>query len=98
MPMLVIRKGILRSLIHAANFVKVLLAFFESSAEETRSCCSALIACPDVTRLIVTSPCHEPAFFSLPAYSDLLSKHARTGAGVQKGCTPVCTPFAHCIV
>jgi hypothetical protein len=33
----------LRSLIHAANLVKLLLAFFE------RSCFSALIACPDGT-------------------------------------------------
>src|SRR5215471_1821839 len=49
MPMLVIRKGILRSLIQAANFVKLLSAFFERSAEESGSCLSALIACPDVT-------------------------------------------------
>src|SRR5260370_19263235 len=39
MRRLVIRKGILRSFIHAANLVKLLLASFE------RSCLSALIAC-----------------------------------------------------
>ena len=56
MPILVIRKGILRSFVHAANLVKLLLAFLESSSKETRSCFSALIACPDGTRLIIASP------------------------------------------
>ena len=55
MPMLVMRKGTSRSLIHAANFVKVPLALFERSVEQNRSC-SALIACPDMVRLIVACP------------------------------------------
>src|SRR5262245_4776402 len=37
---------------------------------------------------------HESARCSLSAHADLTSRHARTGAGVQKGCTTVCTPFA----
>ena len=43
MPILVIRKGILRSLVHAANFVKLLFGFRESSGEEIGSCVVVLI-------------------------------------------------------
>src|SRR5262249_45276945 len=37
---------------------------------------------------------HESTPGSLSASADLPSRHALTGAGVQKGCTTVCTPFA----
>src|SRR5262249_56335273 len=37
---------------------------------------------------------HECTRGSLSASADLPSRHALTGAGVQKGCTTVCTPFA----
>jgi hypothetical protein len=53
MPILVIRNGILRSFIHAANLVKLLVAFVERSAENTFS---AFAACPDVTQLMIASP------------------------------------------
>jgi len=50
MPILVMRKGTFRSLIHAATLVKLLLAAFERSVEETRSGFSQLIASPDGIR------------------------------------------------
>jgi hypothetical protein len=49
MPILLTRKGRLRSLTHAANLVKVLLALLERSAVETESCFAALLPCPDKT-------------------------------------------------
>jgi hypothetical protein len=52
MPILVIRKGIFRSLIYAANLVRLPLATCERLAGEARSCFSALIACPDKSRLM----------------------------------------------
>src|SRR6266849_5131419 len=63
MPILVTSKGILRSFIHAANLVKLLLASFE------RSCFSALMACPDRTRLIIT-------FLLVGCSSHLMQCHA----------------------
>jgi hypothetical protein len=56
MPILVTRKGILRSFIHAANLVKLLFAFVERSEENTMSSFSALVACPDRAELMIASP------------------------------------------
>jgi hypothetical protein len=53
MPILVTRKGILRSFIHAANLVKLLFAFVERSEENTMSSVSTLVACPDRAQLMM---------------------------------------------